>query len=164
MSSQPAGCLGFVSRLLGWVPAESQAGLSLPKVMVSNRFVSGAEADFFRVLQRVVGLRGHVLAQVSLKQLLFLPGSNQSNPGRAAWQNKINQRSLDFLVCHPATLKPLVAIELDEPSHTHPDRQTRDEEVEALLRAAQLPVLRVLSSRAYEMRELEAALAPHVGR
>lgn len=141
-----------------------QGGPSLPKVMVSNRFVTSAEADFFRVLQRVVGPRGHVLAQVSLKQLLFLPGSKQSNPGRAAWQSKINQRSLDFLVCHPATLKPLVAIELDEPTHARPERQTRDEEVEALLRAAGLPVLRVLTSRVYDTRELEAVLAPHVGR
>jgi very-short-patch-repair endonuclease len=101
---------------------------------------------------------------VSLKQLLFLPGSNRSNPGRAAWQNKINQRSLDFLVCDPATLNPLVAVELDEPTHARPERQTRDEEVEALLRAGGLPVLRVLTSRAYETRELEATLAPHLNR
>ena len=43
-----------------------QGGPSLPKVMVSNRFVTSAEADFFRVLQRVVGPRGHVLAQAAI--------------------------------------------------------------------------------------------------
>ena len=151
-------------RLLGLAPAAQPSDTPLPQVMISNRFVTAAEANFFRVLQRVVGLRGHVLAQVSLKQLLFLPGSNHSNPGRATWQNKINQRSVDFLVCDPATLKPLVVIELDEPTHARPERQTRDEEVEALLRAAGLPVLRVLASRAYETRELEAALTPHLSR
>ena len=47
------------------------------------------EANFFRVLKRVVGERGHVLAQVSLRQLLWFPGNSQSNPRRGAWQNKV---------------------------------------------------------------------------
>jgi hypothetical protein len=160
MAKQRIGCLGF---LFGRFP-EKGSGIAIPKVMVSNRFVSEAEANFFRVLQRVVGTRGHVLAQVSLKQLLFLPGSNQSNPGRAVWQNKINQRSIDFVVCDPSTLRPLVAIELHEPSHTKPERQTRDEEVEDLLEAAGLPMCGVLSSRNYDTRELEATVGPHLPR
>ncbi|MDB5328595.1 MAG: topoisomerase type zn finger domain protein, partial [Phycisphaerales bacterium] len=119
---------------------------------------------FFRVLYRVVSTRGHVLAQVSLRQLLWLPGNNQSNPGRATWQNTIAAKTVDFVVADPATLRPLVVIELDEPSHSRPERQTRDDEVEAVLRAAGVPVLRVLTSGNYDTRELEAALGPYVGR
>jgi very-short-patch-repair endonuclease len=52
-------------------------------------------------------------------------------------------------------------IELDEPSHARPERQTRDEEVEAILTAAGLPVVHVLTSRTYDTRELEAAIAPY---
>jgi very-short-patch-repair endonuclease len=69
---------------------------------------------------------------------------------------------LDFVVCHPATLQPLVVIELDEPSHAEPRRQTRDEEVEAMLRKAGLPLLRVLTSRGYNTRELAETVLPHL--
>ena len=130
--------------------------------MVSTRFVTPAEADFFRVLRAVVGDRCHILAQVSLGRLLFFPGSNATNPGRARWWNKVCQRSIDFLLCDPATLKPLLAIELDEPSHEAPARQARDAEVNALLRAAGLAVLRIPTGRTYNTRDLAALLLPHI--
>src|SRR5579872_2872526 len=91
-------------------PVPGGKGAALPKVQINKYFISGAEADFFRVLVRVVGDRGHVLAQVSLRQLLWMPGSNQTNPGRARWGNKIAARSVDFLICHPATLQPRLVI------------------------------------------------------
>ena len=116
------------------------------------------------VLVRVIGGRGHVLAQVSLRQLLWLPGTNQSNPGRSTWQNKIAAKSVDFVVSDPATLRPLVVIELDEPTHARPARQDRDEDVETMLRAAGLPYLRVLTSRTYDTRELAAVVAPYLAR
>jgi hypothetical protein len=133
-------------------------------VQVDKRFVTDAEASFFRVLRKVVGDRGHVLAQVSLKQLLWFPGNAKSNPGRATWENKVRARSVDFVVCDPATLRPRVAIELDEPSHARPQRQTRDDEVESILLAAGLPLLRVLTSRTYDTRELDASVSPHLGK
>ena len=160
--SEPSGCLGFLSRLFASDSPSSGKAAALPKVMVNKFFVSNAEADFFRVLTRVVGNQGHILAQVSLGQLLYLPGSNQSNPGRGTWQNKIKPRSIDFVICDPATLRPLVAIELDEPSHTEPRRQTRDDEVERIVQASGLPLLHVITSRNYDTRELAATILPHL--
>ncbi|MCS7034946.1 MAG: DUF2726 domain-containing protein, partial [Phycisphaerae bacterium] len=111
MPIQPNGCLGFVFHLFGFGGETRRASAPLPKVQVNKYFVSNAEANFFRVLKRVVGDRGHVLAQVSLRQLLWIPGDNQSNPGRAAWQNRIDKRSVDFVVCDPSTLTPKLVIE-----------------------------------------------------
>jgi hypothetical protein len=162
-ADEPQGCLGFLFNLFG-LSVRQPGPTSLPKVQVNKYFVSRAEADFFRVLNRVVGDRGHVLAQVSLRQLVWFPGNNKSNAGRATWQNKVAARSIDFVVCDPATLRPLVAIELDEPSHSSPGRQTRDEEVEAILEAAGLPLLKVLTSRGYETRELYEVLNPYLVR
>lgn len=166
MGEEKVGCLGFLFRLFpGLLAGEggeggdgAAAGAELPKVMVNNRFITNAEADFFRVLRAVVGERGHILAQVSLKQLLYFPG--KGDPGRQKWQNKMAQKSVDFIICDSNTLKPKVVIELDEPSHARPDRQARDDEVERILKAAGLPVVRVLTSRAYDTRELEAAVGP----
>lgn len=162
MDNRPVGCLGFLFRLFRSGGTRPTPVSSLPKVQVNKYFVSNAEADFFRVLARVVGGRGHVLAQVSLRQLVWFPGSNQSNRGRATWQNKVAAKAVDFVLCDPATLRPKLVIELDEPTHARPSRQTRDDDVEAILQAAGLPVLRVLTSRAYETRELEAALQPYL--
>ena len=67
--------------------------------------------------------RAAVLAQVALNRLLFLPGSYR---GRQAWQNRVAQKSLDFLLCDPATLRPLVAVELDDATHGAERRQQRD--------------------------------------
>ena len=153
------GCLGFLFRLFqreGSAPEASR----LPTVTVNTRFVTSAEADFFRVLRATVGDRGHILAQVSLKQLLYFPGKR--DPARQRWQNKVAQKSVDFVICDVATLKPKLVIELDEPPHARPARQTRDDEVETILEAAGLPVIRVLTSRTYDMRELEAAVGPHL--
>jgi hypothetical protein len=131
-------------------------------VQINKYFVSNAEGDFFRVLRQVVGDRGHVLAQVSLRQLIWFPGNNHSNPGRQTWQNKVAAKSVDFVVCDPASLWPKLVIELDEPSHARPERQNRDEEVEAILDAAGLPIVRVLTSRSYDTRELETAIGPYL--
>lgn len=162
MAESARGCLGFLFELFGARGRRDGADRTMPTIQVSNRFITDAEADFFRVLTRVVGAKAYVLAQVSLKQLLWLPGNSKTNPGRGTWQNKIAGRSVDFLICDPSTLHPIVAIELDEPTHAQPGRQTRDAEVEAALHAAGLPLLRVLTSRSYNTRELSAALAPHL--
>ena len=162
MSRVPRGCLGFLFDRAPSVTVGVPPGP--PQVRVNKYFVSNAEADFFRVLMRVVAGRGHVLAQVSLRQLLWLPGTNQTNPGRSACQNKIAAKSVDFLVSDPATLRPLLVIELDEPTHARPERQDRDVEVEQLLQAAGLPFIRLLTGRTYDTRELSAAIDPHLPR
>ena len=162
MPTQPRGCLGFIFRLFGGNAASRPSSADLPKVQINKFFVSNAEADFFRVLHKVVGTRGHVLSQVSLRQLLWFPGNSQSNPGRQTWQNRVSARSVDFVICDPATLRPWLVIELDEPSHARPERQTRDDQVEAILEAAGLPMIRVLTSRNYDTRELEAAIGRHL--
>ena len=111
------------------------------------------------MLRAVVGTRGHVLAQVSLRQLLWFPRGQE---GLQAWRNKVAQKTIDFVVCDVATLRPLVAIEFDEPSHGRPERQTRDDAVRAILAAAGLPLVGVLTSRSYDTRELEASLGEYL--
>lgn len=159
-----SGCLfGFLAKLFhsfGDTPASS-VGPSLPLVITNKRFVTEAEANFFRVLKAVVGQRGHVLAQVSLRQLLWFPPNQKDRATLQRWRNKVAQKSVDFVVCDAATLRPLVVIELDEPSHATPQRQTRDGDVEAILGAAKLPLLHVLTSRSYSTRELADALAAY---
>jgi hypothetical protein len=67
-------------------------------------------------------------------------------------------------VADASTLRALVAIELDEESHISPQRQQRDDEVQWATDAAGLPFIRVLTSRMYDTRQLNTAIAPHLPR
>jgi len=160
---EQSGCFGFLLGLFRDNSGRTDLA-DLPRVQVNKRFVSYAEADFFRVLRNVVGDSGHILAQVSLGQMLWFPGNSQSNPGRQGWRNRVAAKTVDFVICDFSTLRPLVAIELDEPSHDAPERQSRDDQVEAVLRAAGLPLLRFRTARIYDTRELSNACAPYLSR
>lgn len=131
--------------------------------MVNKYFLSGAECNFFRVLRHVVEPRGYVLAQVALNRLLYLPGSSKTNPGRGKWWGHIAQKSVDFVVCDAATLRPILAIELDDSSHAQARRESRDEVVEQACRAAGLELHRVTCSHTYDTRELRDLILPYLG-
>jgi hypothetical protein len=130
-------------------------------VKLNPRFITAAEGNFYRVLRSVVGDRGHILAQVSMGQLLKADGKDRS--ANSSVRNKFAQKSLDFLICDPSTLRPILGIELDEASHARASRQTRDEVVDGLFEAAGLPLIRVLTSRSYDTRELEAVIGRYLG-
>jgi hypothetical protein len=50
----------------------------------------------------------------------------------------------------------------DDSSHQRPDRQTRDDQVETLLKTAGLPFLRVPAARSYNVAQLSTAIHPHL--
>lgn len=168
MSRSNAGCLGTILSLLGICPQEGgqpsngRQSPPLPRVAVNQFFVSPTEGHFFRLLRTAVGPRGHVLAQVSLGRLLYLPGNNASNAGRAAWSNKVSRKSVDFVICDPTMLRPLCAVELDDATHGRAARQQRDAEVEQLLAAAGLPLERFRVSKQYDERDIAARLSRHM--
>ena len=58
------------------------------------------------MLRAVVVARGHVLAQVSLRQLLWFPPGPGGRAASQAWRNEVAQKSVDFVVCDAATPLP----------------------------------------------------------
>ena len=78
--------------------------------------------------------------------------------------NRISQKHLDFVLCHPDDLSVFCAAELDDRSHEHARRRARDAFLEGALAAAGLPLMRVPSRRSYDVDELRALLAAHTDR
>jgi very-short-patch-repair endonuclease len=115
-------------------------------------FLSPAETSFYQVLKSVVGAGLIICPQASLSAIFFVPRSEYSQ----AYQNKIDRKRVDFLLCNPKTLKPVFAIELDDSSHARADRQERDALVEEVFAAAHLPLLRIPASQSYNTSELIA--------
>ncbi len=106
-------------------------------------------------LVTILGDRFVVLAKARWPISFFVVRSKEN----FAYFNRISQRHVDFLVCEPARMRPLLGIELDDASHQTPARQRRDEFVERVFRTARLPLLRFPAQRAYNTQEIAARLA-----
>ena len=102
--------------------------------------MTDSEREFFNVLFSAVGNKYYIFPQIHLDAILNYKIVGQSWFG--AFRH-IDEKSVDFMICDEKTLKPLLAIELDDRSHQREDRINRDVEVERILRDAGMPLLRV---------------------
>lgn len=57
------------------------------------------------------------------------------------WFNKINCKHIDFLICDPNTIKPIVAIELDDYTHKYNSRKDRDIFIDNVYSSVSLPII-----------------------
>jgi len=156
-ASENPGCLGSILGLLGIRPVAPPSDESLP-YRTRDDFLSPAELSFYRALSAAVGAQVHICPKVNLADVFFVvkPNENMSARGR------ISQKHVDYLLCHPQSMKPLVGIELDDSSHSRADRQERDALVDGVFAAAGLPLVRVPAAASYSPADLALKLAAHL--
>ena len=82
-----------------------------------------------------------VLAQVQLSRLLGV----KKGENFAAWYNRINQKSVDFVICRRDSTV-LAVIELDDSTHDRPSRQTADAQKDRALTSAGVKLIRWTAS------------------
>ncbi len=141
-------CLGIVWVVRLWVERVDLSDLPFRR---KDYLLTRAERSFFDVLCRVVDRDLYIFSKVRLADLVWLPRGVQH---RLALFNRVSSKHIDFVLCSRSSLSPVLAIELDDASHQRPDRQTRDHVVDAVLRAAGLPLLRVPTKRGYALAEI----------
>ena len=159
-NSEPQGCLAFILNLFGIkVGTRDAPAKSLP-YRLRDDFLSRAEYSFYRVLVQAVGSHAVVCPKVNLADIFFVarPNENQS------YRNKIDRKHVDFLLCDPTTMKPLVGVELDDSSHKRRDRVARDQFVDTVSAAAGLALVHIPAKSGYDLNALAAHLAPHLGQ
>ena len=103
-------------------------------------FMTRAEHEFFDLLVSHMGSEYYVFPQVHLSTLLDHKTKGQSWKGAFL---HINGKSVDFVICDKAYIRPIVAIELDDHSHEREDRQVRDYIVEEIFTQSELPLVRI---------------------
>jgi len=116
----------IITRIQEWLldEKEGNAGEVQYPYNLRDDFLSPAELNFYRVLQTAVSDWAIIFTKVSLGDLFFAQtGDRYQNQG---YRNKIDRKHVDFLLCDPQTIKPILGIELDDKSHQKPDRQARD--------------------------------------
>ena len=120
----------------------------------AGSLLTPTEAEFYRTLREAVGPMADIQCKVRLADLLIALEGN-----RGAF-NKVSQKHVDFVLCERGTLRPLVAVELDDPSHQRPDRQARDQFVDSAYRSAGLAIVHIQTQEQYNAAELLTRLNP----
>lgn len=152
MTNNNAGCLSI---FLPFLKKKEPIQTELP-YRVRDDFLSPAELSFYKVLESIVGNKLAIQSKVRLADIFFVARPNEN----MAYRAKISQKHLDFLVCDPKTMKPLFGIELDDASHKRADRQQRDQFVNQVFHAANLPLLRFPAQHTYTRDEIVSKISP----
>lgn len=119
--------------------------------------LTAAEFAFFTALQNVCRNYFYIAPKMGLWALV----DHRDNV--TAW-NKISRKHLDFTLCHPQTMKPLLVIELDDSSHRNPKQQERDAEKDAILAQVGVPVLRIPAARRYDEGAIKNLISRKIKR
>src|SRR5690606_2033972 len=122
-------------------------------------FLTKSEKDFYDNLMSRIGNECVIFAQVHLSSILDHQVKGQS--WKAALSH-IQRKSVDFLICDKRYLSPLLVIELDDTSHSRPDRMERDEIVNNLLRASGTPCLRVSYQEASNIDQVASEIRKYL--
>lgn len=152
----------FIVDLLAAKDEGESKSTSTPQFPYNLRddFLSAAELSYFKVLQVAVRNRALVLTKVGLRDLFYVKSNDRSE--FRIYTNKIDRKHVDFLICDPITLRPLLGIELDDKSHQRKDRQERDAFVDTVFEAAGLQLIHVPVKRGYTLESVTAQLAPYL--
>jgi very-short-patch-repair endonuclease len=152
---KPRGCLAALFGRTGGsaapteVPAWARpATPPPPSFRVREDFLSTTELSFFHALEIATRGRFLVLPKVNLGDVFFSPTRRVGD-----W-NRISTKHVDFLLCDPQTLHPILGIELDDASHRGERARIRDAVKDEAFVSAGLNLLRVEARRGYSNAEL----------
>jgi len=112
-------------------------------------FMSGPELALYRVLVELVEDRYVICPKVALNDVFFIVRPNEN----IHYFNKIFRKHVDFLLCHPKSLKPAFAIELVKAGLKNEGRES-DQFMGDLFLGAGLPLVQILASERYKIAEL----------
>ena len=153
-----------VDRITDWLSEKdaekSPAAIQYP-YRIRDDFLSPAELSFYLVLKSAVSDWAIICTKVSLGDLFYAKSHDPSAYRTAT--NKIDRKHVDFLLCDPKTVKPILGIELDDKSHQRADRHERDEFVGKVFEAAGLPLARVPVKQTYSVQQINSFLQKCVG-
>lgn len=110
--------------------------------------VTKTEKQFLQVLLSVVPNEDfYILTKVRLADIVKV---RKDTNNYLKHFNKIKSKHIDFLICDCVDFEPLLAIELDDPSHLNEEAQDRDYVKNRVLESAGIPILRVKTQKKYD--------------
>jgi hypothetical protein len=155
-SNNNSGCLSAILKTIGLKPytkddytIEYTEEEILP-YRIRDNFLSPAELKFYHELKSIVSPLITILSKIRLADIFYVMRPNEN----FSYFNQIAQKHVDFLLFQPESMQPLLGIELDDSSHNKPSRQKRDEFVNNVFDAANLPLLHIPVQRNYDKSDI----------
>ena len=115
--------------------------------------------SFYHLLKNMLKDKMTICPKVRMIDLMYVPGKDSYT-----YMNKVIRKHVDFVLCKPQTMEPLLAIELDDASHSRSDRIERDNFVNDAFEAAGIPLIHFDVQRSYDTRDvgqkIKQALSP----
>ena len=151
MTKQRTGCLSVFLPFLRLFVGKEKEPEKLPYAKRDD-FLSPSEMSFYKVLTQTLGDEFIICPKVGLKDVFFV--KSRDNREFTIYNNKINRKHVDFLLCCPDKMEPVLGIVLDDSSHRRDDRLERDIFVDDVFNAAGLPLVRFRNKQSYALSEI----------
>lgn len=124
----------------------------VPSYLKRQSLLLEHEQKYFATLVEAVGSHARVFPKVRLSD--FIQPSGALPEQRAHWM-RVQRRCVDFLLCSPNNLSPVLAIDLD----TRVKRRRREstpggDVLDKALKTADIPLLRIRATREYDSHEV----------
>jgi hypothetical protein len=124
-----------------------------------QHFLTAPEVALHGALMEMARDRYVVFAKVALQDIFYIVRPNEN----VHYFNKLFRKHVDFLLCHPQSLKPQIGVELVRSMQPGGTRSS-DQFMEDLFLAAGLPLAQIPPSDHYEISEIVALFQSAVGK
>ncbi len=118
-----------------------------------NYLMSKAEHEFFKVLQEAVKDKYHIIPQVQLSKIVEV---NKYEKQKWKYFNRIDKKSVDFVLFDKEYFTPHLVIELDDASHMLPKRESRDDFVNSILNRVGIKIAHIKTAHHYDLNEIKS--------
>lgn len=123
----------------------------------TKNLLTKTEADFLVYLKEAVNGDFHINKMTRMCDLVDV-NDELSKKEYMSYFRSISQYHIDFTLCDPLSYKPLICIELDDPSHEREDRIKRDEKVNRIFSDINMPLLRIMTSASYNVDDIRSMI------
>lgn len=130
---------------------------SIPKYKLGQPLLSIAEKNFYRALELSLPEHLSLLTKVRVADILT-PDIKENNKTWWSAFAQISQKHFDYVLLSVADLTPVMAIELDDKSHSSKQAIKRDALINRACQSASFPLMRVVATRDYDIGFLKASI------
>lgn len=123
-----------------------------------SQMLSEPKALMYRALVAAAASDAVVFAKVRLSDFLFVSGGGDDLKHAI----KMDRKFVDFLLCDPFSMQPLLVIELGIPTEEGEKPQTRDPFITRALKTSGIKLLKVEARPSYPVREFRDMLLPYI--
>ncbi len=141
---------GFVVALALVLYLASPEGLPYTR---HEKLFSAAERNFYFALKAAVGNRYTIFGKVRVADLVKVTRKTNDKRGYRALA-KIAQKHVDYVLCDPATLEIVCAVELNDSTHERKDRINRDRFITKVFDHIGLPIAWVKARPTYDTKTI----------